>query len=367
MENNQNETVKAEKKENKFLAFLKKLFAGKKKERVSADAGEKNNWKAWLYLAPTLILMAVFTFYPLINTIVIAFLKNYNYIDNSSQGFTLDNFGVVLGLVGKNGAGETIYRWQCTSVNGTRGIYIDAGGLPRDAYFTIDVIKYAFPNTLIITFVTVPASIIIALLISVGLNSIKWFKKLLQTIFFVPYVTNGIAVGMVFAVLFDYKGIINYIFHLGNFPWFDQGAPRWAAMIALCVYIVWHSLPYKILIFLSGLQNIDKQYYDAAKIDCAGKFKTLMNVTVPLLSPQILYIMITSFIGSFKEYSSVVGLLGRSGTSEGVNNMYTVVYYIYDMIKGNVQYGAAAAVLLFILIMIFTAIQFRVSKARVHY
>lgn len=357
--------------EAKQTPKTKKRPLFKRKERVSADAGERNNWKAWLYLAPTIILMAVFTFYPLINTIVIAFLKNYEYIKQTHEGFTLENFGVVLGLVGRPNAqgAASIFRWNCTSFesDGVVGIYMDANGIPQKAYFTMNVIRYAFPNTLLITFITVPLSIIIALLISIGLNSIPAFKKLFQTIFFIPYVTNAIAVGMVFAVLFDYQGILNYLLGLGELTWIDQAAPAWRGMIALCVYIIWHSLPFKILIFLSGLQNIDKQYYDAAKIDCAGKFKTMMNVTVPLLSPQILYIMITSFISSFKEYTSVVGLFGRQGTSPGSYNMYTVVYYIYDMVNSNVQYGAAAAVLLFIVIMIFTAIQFKVSKTRVHY
>ena len=364
----ENTPVNESKKTNPIKAFFGNLF--KPKERVSADAGEKNNWKAWLYLAPTIILLSVFTFYPLINTIFIAFLKNYDYVTQNHDGFTFDNFGVVLGLLGKGVGGAMIPRWQCIGFEseGALGYYLDAAGQQQNAYFTMDVIRYAFPNTLIITFITVPVSIIIALLISIGLNSIPAFQKMFQTIFFIPYVTNAIAVGMVFAVLFDYKGIINYLFQLGNLTWIDQGAPTWRAMIALCVYIVWHSLPYKILIFLSGLQNIDKQYYDAAKIDSAGGFKTMMNVTVPLLSPQILYIMITSFIGAFKEYTSVVGLFGKSSTDGGgTNNLYTVVYYIYDQVKGNVQYGAAAAVLLFIVILIFTAIQFKVSKKRVHY
>ena len=364
----ENTPVNESKKTNPIKAFFGNLF--KPKERVSADAGEKNNWKAWLYLAPTIILLSVFTFYPLINTIFIAFLKNYDYVTQSHEGFTFDNFGVVLGLLGKGVGGAMIPRWQCIGFEseGALGYYLDAAGQQQNAYFTMDVIRYAFPNTLIITFITVPVSIIIALLISIGLNSIPAFQKMFQTIFFIPYVTNAIAVGMVFAVLFDYKGIINYLFQLGNLTWIDQGAPTWLAVIALCVYIVWHSLPYKILIFLSGLQNIDKQYYDAAKIDSAGGFKTMMNVTVPLLSPQILYIMITSFIGAFKEYTSVVGLFGKSSTDGGgTNNLYTVVYYIYDQVKGNVQYGAAAAVLLFIVILIFTAIQFKVSKKRVHY
>ena len=302
------------------------------------DVVAKNNWKGWLYLAPVIILIAVFLIYPLINTIFIAFTDNYQYATGKFDGLTFKNFTYILGLTTKsNGARET--------------------------YFT----RYAIPNTFILVFVTVPISTALALLISVALNSIKWFQKILQTIFFLPYVTNAIAVGMVFAVLFDYKGILNYLLGLGTLTWIDQAAPAWRGMIALCVYIIWHSLPFKILIFLSGLQNIDKQYYDAAKIDCAGKMKTMLNVTVPLLSPQILYIMITSFIGSFKEYTSVVGLFGQQGTSPGSYNMYTVVYYIYDMVNSNVQYGAAAAVLLFLVIMLFTAIQFKVSKTRVHY
>ncbi len=304
---------------------------------------KKNDWRAWLYLAPVVILLAVFTFYPLVNTFGIAFLKDYKYLTGQHSGFTFENFGYVLGLIGKTAGGET--------------------------YYFTDVVKYAIPNTLIVVFVTVPVSIVIALLISVALNAIKPLKKLFQTIFFMPYVTNAIAVGMVFAVIFDGYGIWNHLFNLAIPTWWlDVGAPQWRAMLALCIYIVWHSLPYKILIFLSGLQNIDKQYYQAAQIDAAGKFKTFANVTVPLLSPQILYIMITSFIGAFKEYSSVVGLLGRSGTSNGINNMYTIVYYIYDMIgKNSVHLGAAAAVMLFVIIMIFTAIQFKVSNSRVHY
>lgn len=305
---------------------------------------KKNNWKAWLYLAPVIILMAVFTFYPLINTIGISFLADYDYTTGASSGFTFDNFAFVLGLKG-----------------------VESGGTV--SYLT-DVIQYAIPNTFIIVIVTVPLSIIIALLIAVGLNSIRWVKSVLQTIFFMPYVTNAIAVGMVFAVIFESTGLWNYVFGMIGTDWINNGASSANAMFALCVYIVWHALPYKILIFLSGLQNIDKQYYQAAQLDAAGKFKTLMNVTVPLLSPQILYIMITSFIGSFKEYSSVVGLIGKSGTSgdAGYRNMYTIVYYIYDSIAVNqTHYASAAALMLFIVILIFTLIQFKVSKTRVHY
>ncbi len=304
------------------------------------DVASKNNWKAWLYLGPVIILIAVFLLYPLINTIFIAFAKDYSYATGTFKGITLENFGVIFHIT-PTGAGG----WE------------------------ENFIKYAIPNTLIITFVTVPVSIALALLISVALNSIKWFQKFLQTVFFLPYVTNAVAIGLVFSVIFNKDGIINYIFN-SNITWI-YGAERWVAMIPLCIYIVWHSLPFKILILLSGLQGVDKQYYQAAQIDAASKFKTLTRITVPLLSPQILYLMITSFIAAFKEYTSVVSMFGGPGTL-GKNSitpdMETIVYYVYQNVeKGLTSRAAAAAVFLFVVILVFTFIQMKVSKARVHY
>ena len=306
----------------------------------------KNNWKAWLYLAPTIILLSVFTFYPIINTFVVSFTADYDYVLGYKGGFTFQNYIEVLS---------------------PNGIFFD------------DVIKTALPNTLLLTFVTVPVSIILSLAIAIGLNSIKALKKIFQTIFFMPYVTNAIAIGMVFSVIFDTQyGLFNALFGIQGHPWITmnlqtgEAVNYWSAFFAICFYIVWHSLPYKILIFLGGLQNVDNQYYDAAKIDGASRFKTIMKVTIPLLSPQILYIMVGSFIGAFKEYNSVIGLFGKDGgtfdVTTGQKNMQTIVYFIYDQIAENqVQYASAAAVLLFILILIFTGIQFKVSKRRVHY
>lgn len=317
----------------------------------------KNNWKAWLYLAPVLILLAVFTFYPILNTFFVSFMKGYDYAAGTNKGFTLDNYITI--LVPKDG-----FRWN-----------VDDGSM------FYRVINTGLVNTVLLTVVTVPVSIILSLAIAIALNSIKPLKKLFQTIFFMPYVTNAIAIGMVFAIIFDTRyGLINGIFGINGFPWIapntqtHENVSYWSAFFAICFYIVWHSLPYKILIFLGGLQNIDQQYYDAAKIDGASKFKTVMNVTVPLLSPQILYITITSFIGAFKEYNSVIGLFGKSGGSFDVNtgptSMQTIVYFIYDMIgdsRGKVELASAAAVVLFFIILLFTAIQSKVSKRRVHY
>ncbi|MFA6861543.1 MAG: sugar ABC transporter permease [Bacilli bacterium] len=312
----------------------------------------KNNWKAWLYLAPVIILMAVFTFYPIINTIGISFLKNYDSLMHTNDGFTFDNYLEILMIKPKTEIGVI------------------------KVYIT-DFIQVALPNTLLITFITVPISILLALAIAIALNSVKFMQKIFQTIFFMPYVTNAIAIGMVFSIIFDNNGIINYLFKT-NIAWIYAGSSGsnpsyWAALFALCTYIVWHSLPYKILIFLGGLQNIDGQYYDAARVDGSNKFKIIRRITIPLLSPQILYVMITSFIGAFKEYTSVVALFGGTGsltkTSWGASSMLTVAYYIYNqMSKTNtMQYAAAGAVILFIIILFFTLIQKIVAKKRVHY
>lgn len=325
--------------------IIRLVSPNKKKKKDYAvkgieDVASKNNWAAWIYLGPVIILIVIFLLYPLINTIFIAFAKDYSYATGTFKGVTLENFGIIFGLT-KTGA----------------------GGLE------VNFIKYAIPNTLILTFVTVPVAIMLALLISVALNSIKWFQKFLQTVFFLPYVTNAVAIGLVFAVIFDKNGVINFIFN-SNITWI-YGANRWTAMIPLCIYIVWHSLPFKILILLSGLQGIDKQYYQAAQIDAASKTKTLLRITVPLLSPQILYLMITSFIAAFKEYTSVVSMFGGPGTL-GANSttpdMETIVYYVYQNVeKGFTSRAAAAAVFLFVIILVFTLIQSKVSKRRVHY
>ena len=311
------------------------------------DVASKNNWKAWLYLAPVIVLVVIFLLYPLINTIFISFTKNYNYTTGKYDGFTLENFGIILHIIK----------------------YQSADGAAWETSFTSN----AIPNTFIITFVTVPVSIMLALIISVALNSIKAFQKFLQTVFFLPYVTNSIAIGMVFSVLFDDAGLINFIFGLqhvnngGPMQWI-YNTPTNIAMVPLCLFIVWNSIPFKILILLSGLQGIDKQYYQAAQIDAAPKWKVFARITVPLLSPQILYLMITSFIGAFKEYNSIVSIFGKKGeTMAGQKNMYTVVFYVYDNISANTSFAAAAAVFLFVIILVFTFLQFWASSKRVHY
>ena len=304
----------------------------------------KKDYKAWLYMALPLFLLSVFTFYPLFKTILISLFSQYDSISNAyGSFFDLEAYLTIFG----------------------------------DATF-----MGALYNTLILVFVSVPASTILALLIAVGLNSIKPLQKIFQTIFFLPYVTNALAIGMVFAVMFAHpyteglmaEGLINTLFGLTT-DWVGPSAERGQWLTVVLIYTIWHGLPFKILVFIGGLQNISKQYYDAAKVDATPKRRVLTKITIPLLSPLISYILITSFIGAFKSYESVLAVAGTTGRVLA-RDRWTVVAYVYDKIgtsglDGNyVSYysrGAAAAVVLFIIILVFTFINLKISKKRVHY
>ena len=299
----------------------------------------KSNVRAWLYLAPALVLLILFTFYPLINAFLISFFGDVIIEDMSTAGFVgIQNYVDVV----QNGNFQA-----------------------------------ALGNTAFIVFVSVPISITVALLISVGLKSIKKLQGVFQTIFFLPYVTNAIAIGMAFAFIFnqDY-GLLNTIlgwFGIGSeatINWVGTGASWGRAMTALLIFSIWGGLAFKILVFLSGLQSIDKQYYDAARIDAAPRGRIFTKITVPLLSPMIAYITITSFIGAFKVYTTVVGMFGADmGTGGNPRQLITVVGMIYSYIGDIGQGGTAAAmaILLFIITLAFTGIQMQVSKRRVHF
>lgn len=310
----------------------------------------KHQWKAWLYLSPAIVLLLIFTVWPIINTVRMAFLEDYSALS------------VLTGTQFKFGIGNFVKVLQ----NG-------------------EEFRTCLENTILLTFLTVPISTILALLIAVALNSIKPLQKFLQTIFFLPYVTNSIAIGMVFAAMFNIIGlnpagdraeswgiINNVIMFFGGDPinWINQGSSYTANIAVMVIYIVWNALPFKILILLGGLQSINKQYYEAARVDGTPRWRVLTRITVPLLSPMLAYVIITGFIGGFKEYSSIVGIFGEkmgpSGVGEGRLN--TMVGYIYDMMP-EMDYGvaSAAALILFVIILIVTMINMQVSKKRVHF
>lgn len=310
----------------------------------------KNKWKAWLYLAPAILLLLVFTVWPIVNTVRMAFLEGYSGLKAAGgQNFA---FGV--------------------------GNFVK-------------VIKYkqflnCLKNTIVLCVPTVLISSFLALLIAVFLNNIKWLQKPLQTIFFLPYVTNSIAIGMVFAAMFNIvgsfygteneiivtAGIINNIIEFfGGKPvnWINYGSGYWANMTVMIIYIVWNALPFKILILLGGLQSVNKQYYEAAKVDGTSRRRVFTRITVPLLSPMIAYVVITGFISGFKEYTSIIGIFGETmGPADAPGRLNTMVGFIYDALSTNNQGRAsAAALILFAIILVVTLLNLQVSKKRVHY
>ena len=310
----------------------------------------KHQWKAWLYLAPAIVLLLVFTVWPIFNTVRMSLLEGYSGLKAAAGAtfeFGLGNFTKVI------------------------------------EYKKFTTTLY---NTIILCVLTVPLSTILALLIAVALNSIKPLQRTLQTIFFLPYVTNSIAIGMVFAAMFNIvgsfygteneivvtAGIINNVIEFfggTHINWINTGSTYWSNIAVMVVYIVWNALPFKILVLLGGLQSINKQYYDAAKVDGTSRRRIFSRITVPLLSPMLAYVVITGFIGGFKEYTSIVGIFGeKMGPPDDAGRLNTMVGFIYDSLETNRQgLASAAALILFGIILAVTLVNIQVSKKRVHY
>ena len=316
-----------------------------KKANAFAKKVKFDQWKGWVYLAPAIVLLMRFTVWPIFNTVRMSLLEGYTTMKE------------VNGAVFKIGIGNF------------------KRVLSYPGFLT------CLKNTMLLTVLTVPISTFLALLIAVCLNSIKALSRTLQTIFFLPYVTNSIAIGMVFAAMFnmiiggsdrpDSVGIVNNVLEALGFEyvnWMNAGSEYWANIVVMTVYIVWNALPFKILILLGGLQSVNKQYYDAAKVDGTSRARVFTRITVPLLSPMIAYVVITGFIGGFKEYSSIVGVFGESMGPVGNDKaLDTMVGFIYRAIGNQEGTASAAALILFAIIFVVTMINLYVSKKKTHY
>ncbi|MBQ8599402.1 MAG: sugar ABC transporter permease [Oscillospiraceae bacterium] len=295
---------------------------------------DKKNWKAWLYLLPAVLFLGIFMVYPLIDVFIYSLEEGYNSASQTFFGVGLYNYSYVL----------------------------------RDPYFL-----QAVKNTFILVMITVPLSTALALLISVGLSSIQKLKELYQTIYFLPYVTNTLAVGLVFMILFKKTpytdGLMNLILSFfGMAPIDFIDGPYWAKMLVLCVYTIWVVLPFKILILTSALASVKQDYYTAAKVDGTSRWRMFSKITLPMISPTLFYLIITGFIGAFKAYSDAVALFG---TDLNAAEMNTIVGYVYDMLYGNSggypSFASAAAIILFAIVLTITCINLLVSKKHVHY
>ncbi len=295
---------------------------------------KQSNFKAWLYLLPAILFLGVFMVYPLIDVFIYSFEEGYNSASQTVFGVGLYNYAYVL----------------------------------HDPYFL-----QAVKNTLILVVITVPLSTGIALLISVGLNSIRPLRNLYQTVYFLPYVTNTLAVGLVFMILFKKTaytdGLVNLLIHWfgGKTVDFIDG-PYWAKMFVMCFYTIWVVLPFKILILTGALAGVDETYYNAARVDGTSKGRIFRRITLPMISPMIFYLIITGFIGAFKAYSDEVALFGTNLNAAGMN---TIVGYVYDMLYGDSggypSYASAAALILFAIVLTITCVNLLVSRKSVVY
>ena len=294
----------------------------------------KLNFKGWLYLLPAMLFLGIFMVYPLIDVFIYSFEEGYNSASQTYYGTGMYNYSYVL----------------------------------HDPYFL-----QAIRNTFILVVITVPLSTLLALLISVALSSVKALKKLFQTIYFLPYVTNTLAVGLVFMILFKKTaysdGLINLVLKLfGQGPVDFIDGPYWAKMLVLCIYTIWIVMPFKVLILTSALASVNQNYYNAARVDGTSRFRIFIRITLPMISPTVFYLIITGFIGAFKAYSDAVALFGTDLNAAGMN---TIVGYVYDMLYGNgggyPSYASAAAILLFVIVLTITCINLLVSKKHVYY
>ena len=295
---------------------------------------KENQIKGWLYLLPALLFLGVFLVYPLIDVFVYSFEEGYNFASQTYNGVGLYNFSYVL----------------------------------HDPYFL-----QAVQNTFLMVIITVPISTGLALLIALGLSSIPPLRKLYQTIYFLPYVTNTLAVGLVFMILFKKTaysdGLVNLLINWfgGKSVDFIDG-PYWAKMFVMCFYVIWVVLPFKILLLTGALASVNQSYYNAARVDGTSKSRIFWRITLPMISPTVFYLIITGFIGAFKQYSDAVALFGTDLNAAGMN---TIVGYVYDMLYGNSggypSYASAAAILLFVIVLTITVINLLFSRKHTHY
>ncbi len=294
----------------------------------------KNNKKGWLYLIPAILFLGVFMVYPLIDVLIYSFEEGYNFASQTFFDIGWYNFSYVL----------------------------------HDAYFL-----QAVKNTFLMVIITVPLSTGIALLISVGLSSIKPLRNLFQTVYFLPYVTNTLAVGLVFMILFKKTaysdGLVNLLINWFGGPSVDFiDGPYWAKMFVMCFYIIWVVMPFKILLLTSALSSVNQHYYNAARVDGTSRLRTFTRITLPMISPTVFYLIITGFIGAFKEYSNAVALFG---TDLNAAEMNTIVGYVYDMLYGDSggypSYASAAAIILFAIVLSITCINLLVSRKYTYY
>lgn len=290
------------------------------KQRLSA----KTLVEPGLYLAPFLIGLIIFTLYPFINVILISFKEDYNILSETSSGIGFQNYSAVMS--------------DPNFLNGLK-------------------------NTFLYVIFVVPIATVFSILIATMLNSNIKLKGLFQTCYFLPMVTSITAVGLVWKWLYNYDyGIINYLISLFGFSainWLNDPAFNLPALI---IYGIWNMIPFTTILLLAGFQNVNPQYYTAARVDGAKGPRIFSRITLPLLAPTIGLTLIVNMISASKVFSELFPLFnGKPGSAY---SLYTVVYYLYDafFVKWKLGYAAACAVILFVIVLILTLVQLFIQR-----
>lgn len=286
-------------------------------------------YKGYCYLLPSLLIIMVFQIYPVIKVLAMSFYTKFDYIKDIVYKRGFDNFTYVL----------------------------------TDEDFYI-----ALRNTFIYVFTSVPISIALALFIAILLNRNIRLKNFFRSVYFLPFVTSTIAISVGWKWIFNTdSGLINYV--LSSLGFQTQAFLRESrfTMPLLILLNIWKGLGYDIVIILAGLQNIDDRYYYAAKVDGANSFRVFRKITLPLLSPTIFFLCITSIIRGFKVFDEVFILYDRGAGP--LKSGMTIVYYIFNKFYMNWQFAvaSAASLILLTIIMLFTIFQFYIAKKKVHY
>lgn len=289
----------------------------------------KSTLKAFLYLLPALIILGVFNIYPIVKSFLMSLYTDYDYWNDVVYAYGFANY---------------IALW-------------------KDESF-----RRALLNTLLFVLGVVPISIVLSLAIAMLLNTNIKIRGFFRTIYFLPFVTSVVAVAIVWSWIFhsDY-GILNYFLGLVGIDAIKWITDPTYAMPALIILSVWKGLGFNIILFLAGLQNINKQYYLAARVDGASAWQRLKTITIPLLSPTTFFVSIISIISAFKVFDEIFALFGGRPGPGG--STLTVVYYVYQKFYEEWEFGlaSAAAYMLFIVIFIFTLVQLYIGKKKVHY
>lgn len=277
-----------------------------------------------VFLLPFLVGIAIFTVYPFINVFIISFKENYSFMTGNFSGVGLGNYAKIF----------------------------------ADPYFL-----NALKNTGLYVLFVVPIATVLSLLIATLLNGKIKLKGLFQTAYFMPMVTSITAVGLVWKWMFNFDyGLINYLLSLFNIEainWLNNPKYNLAALI---IYGIWNMLPFTVVLLLAGLQNVNPQYYTAARVDGAKPVRIFFRITIPLLAPTIGLTMIVNVISASKVFSELFPLF--NGNPGSAYSLYTILYYLYDKFYKQWQLGlaAASAVVLFLIVLLFTIIQLVIQR-----